>query len=399
MLASYRSHPAFVFATSQWELPPEKVNAFSDAYLAAKHLGDVLAHASRDSLHQHCFAMLDEVFAHLAGQCSDDYESAFLSELKSASNRLLQEELIWYSLPRNRNFIALSAKAQQAAIQMQSYLHCFGQLPGEVVNEILDHSKSTLEQFRANAASGYLTRENLSINDGEVVRNISNVLTRAFAKSGVLDVVGTYTGHKTRVVGVSLEMSVPQATWWKNAIPGLARPPETLYAHLDETISCPKSIVYLSDVAETNGPTSCYPKAYSALGLNPLQEIIGRIVGTVGSNPDSILEPYYEKQYHQSVNSENFRRHFMRLPEAMRFNSHLGWDVMPESDLERQLTSKEKKMLGPAGTYIVFDGARLLHRGGLMEQGERIALQVVFSDAPPSIGKRIYKRLKKMIES
>jgi hypothetical protein len=220
----------------------------------------------------------------------------------------------------------------------------------------------------------------LSVNSGPVVRAIRDVLNREFKALGVLDAVSAYTGRKTRVIGLALELSVPQATWWKNAIPGLDRPARTLYAHLDETIACPKSIVYLSDVTEQNGPTGCYPGAYEAMQLNPLQEMIGRVLGTVGTQPDSPLKDYYAKQYHQSVNSENFRRHFMRLPESLRFNSHMGWDVLPGRELESQLAARERRMTGPAGTFIAFDGACLLHRGGLMEQGERVALQVIFSD-------------------
>jgi hypothetical protein len=211
----------------------------------------------------------------------------------------------------------------------------------------------------------------------------------------VLDAVSAYSGRKTRVIGLALELSVPQATWWKNSIEGLERPPHTLYAHLDETISNPKSIVYLSDVAEQNGPTGCYPGAYEAMQLNPLQEMIGRVVGTVGTGTDSPLKDYYGKQYHQSVNSENFRRHFMRLPECLRFNSHMGWDVLPGSELESQLAVSERRMTGPAGTFIAFDGACLLHRGGLMQEGERLALQVIFSDL--TFTERAVGRVKRML--
>jgi hypothetical protein len=52
--------------------------------------------------------------------------------------------------------------------------------------------------------------------------------------------------------------------------------------------------------------------------------------------------------------------------------------VKPDSQLENFLVNKETKILGPAGTTLVFDGARLLHRGGLIEEGERIVLQVIF---------------------
>lgn len=85
----------------------------------------------------------------------------------------------------------------------------------------------------------------------------------------------------------------------------------------------------------------------------------------------------------------------MRLPECLRFNSHMGWDVMPESSLEKALVGMERKMLGPAGTFIAFDGARLLHRGGLMQDGERLALQVIFSDK--TLGERLVGKVKRIL--
>jgi hypothetical protein len=68
----------------------------------------------------------------------------------------------------------------------------------------------------------------------------------------------------------------------------------------------------------------------------------------------------------------------MSLPSQMRWNSHFGWDVIPDSDLESFMISNEQVILGKPGTFLVFDGAHLLHRGGLLEIGERIALQVIF---------------------
>jgi hypothetical protein len=279
---------------------------------------------------------------------------------------------------------------------MQAQNHYFGCLPNAAVGEINDLAQADLARFRANAAAGRMTREDLSINEGKTVSAIVKILNREFGTLGVLDIVSAYNGHKTKVGGLALELSVPTSTWWRNTISDLSRPPHTMYAHLDEAIAVPKSIVYLTDVSEKNGPTGCYPGAYESLRLNPLQEIIGRVVGIVGSKLGSPLKDYYGKQYHQSVNAENFRRHLMRLPESLRFNSHMGWDVLPDSDLESHLANVEQKMTGPAGTFIVFDGARLLHRGGLIEQGERIALQVVFSK-PTSIAQRITNRIKRTL--
>lgn len=392
---SYRDHPAFNVNVPCWEVPVEKLAAFNATYSAARQFGSTLDAASRTALRQDLLQALDSVFAFFQAQSADDYEACFFLELRNACIRLLSEELEWHFRRPQTGCVALAnEQVRQDAVRMQRDRHYFGRLPEAAVAELRNLAEPALKQIRANAAAGRLKRDDLSVNSGFTVRAIRDVLNREFKAMGVLDVVSAFTGRKLRVTGLALELSVPQATWWKNAIAGLERPPHTLYAHMDETISCPKSIVYLSEVTEQNGPTGCYPGAYEAMQLNPLQEMIGRVVGSVGTLPDSLLKDYYAKQYHQSMNSENFRRHFMRLPACLRFNSHLGWDVLPGSELESRLAATERKMTGPAGTFIAFDGACLLHRGGLMQEGERLALQVIFSDV--TFTERAVRGVKRM---
>ncbi len=381
LASSYQEHSGFRFDSGSWEVPSELLDVFNRTYMATRQMGCVLDALSFAAMRQDCLSALGRVFSAMQAQCSDAHEKRFLEELHAECVRILGEELAWFSRPPAKAVARLEdALVRQRATQLQCERHFFGQLPSSAVDELRSLADKDLARFRANAAAGRLRREDLSVNTGAAVHAIRRVLNREFKALGVLDAVSAYTGRKTRVMGLALELSVPQATWWQNAIAGLDRPPKTLYAHLDEGISYPKSIVYLTDVTEQNGPTGCYPGAYEAMQLNALQEMIGRVVGTVGNRADSPLKDYYAKQYHQSVNSENFRRHFMRLPESLRFNSHMGWDVLPGSELESQLAASECRMTGPAGTFIAFDGACLLHRGGLMEQGERVALQVIFSD-------------------
>lgn len=393
---SYQSHPAFCFKTTSWEVPDEMLEAFNRGYNAARSLGATLDQKSFATIKNDCQQALQGIFSSMQGQSSDEFETRFLAELKSECVRLLDEELAWYARKRRIHFVDLvGSGARMNALDFHSGRHYFGQLPQCAVDEIRALAAADLNRFRANATAGKLTRDDLSVNGGVTVRAIRDVLNREFKSLGVLDAVSSYTGRQIRVTGVALELSVPQSTWWKNSIKGLDRSPKTLYAHLDEGIAYPKSIVYLSDVTEQNGPTSCYPGAYEAMALNPLQELIGRIVGNVGNNAASPLRAYYAKQYHQSVNSEGFRRHFMRLPESLRFNTHMGWDVLPGSELEERLVGCEKKMTGPVGTFIIFDGARLLHRGGLMERGERVALQVIFSDL--TFVQRVVAKIKRIL--
>jgi hypothetical protein len=395
MERSYQEHPAFVINSPSWEVA-EGPLIFNNAYNVAKKMGFMLDCKSLEALRHDCLRSLDGVFSYMQAQVNDKFESCFLNELNVECARLFVEEFAWYTRYPKLGFVRLgNVHTQAAALRMQTHRYFFGQLSTGAVSELRYLAVKEVNQFRASAADGRLKREDLSVNAGGTVRSIRAVLNREFKALGVLDAVSAYTGRKIRVGGLALELSVPQATWWKNSISGLERAPRTLYAHLDESISCPKAIVYLSDVTEQNGPTSCYPGAYEAMQLNPLQELIGRVIGTVGTGPNSPLKDYYAKQYHQSMNSENFRRHFMRLPESLRFNSHLGWDVMPGSKLENQLAENECKMIGPAGTFIAFDGARLLHRGGLMEHGERVALQVIFSDL--TFTERAVGKVKRML--
>lgn len=396
MESSYRDHPAFSFDVPNWDISVEMLSVFNETYAAARKFGSTLRTASLAELRKDLMYLLHDLFETFQGQSADEFEARFLLELRNACIRLLEEELTWYSKQPRRGFVDLADKwTRNNAVRMQRCRYFFGCLPKAAVAELRSLAERELGQFRANVATGLLKREDLSVNSGPTVRAIRAVLNREFKALGVLDAVSAFTGRKTRVVSLALELSVPQANWWKNSITGLERAPRTLYAHVDETISYPKSIVYLSDVNEHNGPTGCYPGAFEAMQLNPLQEMIGRVVGTVGTLPNSPLKDYYAKQYHQSMNSGNFRRHFMRLPECLRFNSHLGWDVLPGSELETELAEREHRMIGPAGTFIAFDGARLLHRGGLMEQGERLALQVIFSDL--TFAERAVGKVKRML--
>ncbi|QHE83760.1 hypothetical protein [Hydrogenophaga sp. BPS33] len=393
---SYHKHPAFRFDAPSWTLSETQLNAFNSIYVTMRGIGAAMSSRAQSTLRQESQEALAAVFTALKTQGEDPHELAFLAELESNCNTLLQDELNWYTKPTRPGHFQLGGElARMGAHGMQTSRHFFGQLRPDAVQSMQRLAAPEVERFRANARAHQLKRTDLSISTGPTVRALRAQLNQEFRALGVLDAVSAYTGRKTQVIGLALELSVPQATWWRNAIPGLDHPPATLYAHLDETISCPKSIVYLSSVTEQNGPTSCYPGAYEAMHMNPLQEMVGRVIGNIGTRAGSPLQIYYGKQYHQSMNSDNFRRHFMRLPPSLRFNSHLGWDVMPGSEAEAQLAQLERKMTGPAGTFIAFDGARLLHRGGLMEAGERIALQVIFSDV--TWAERVLSKAKRML--
>jgi len=390
---SYREHPAFRFGVEPFRLDAADARTFNDAYELLAAFASRMPTERFEAAVARCHSSLTAVWSQLEASCTDEHERRFLSELGAQVRRLLDEEAVFHRRSRGVPSIGFRADASLAgADALRRERHFFGRMSNDAVTRINAIAAPNIQRFRAAAAEGRNTRDDLSLTMGGDIRAITTLLDDEFGRLGVLDALAAYSGQRVTVSGLALELSVPTSRWWETSFVDLPRPPETLYAHLDEAIANPKAIVYLTDVTRELGPTSCYPHAFDDLGLSPLQALVGRVIGNVGSRADSPLHAYYAKRYHQSVNSENFRRHFMRLPPSLRFNSHFGWDVMPGSTAEQSLASRERHMLGGAGTFMAFDGARLLHRGGMPKSGERVALQVVFGQT--SLLRRVARRVR-----
>ena len=311
---------------------------------------------------------IEPVFESLKEQARDPLLNQFISELHELTVNHFLGDLEF-----------LTPRWSQQSGRLTSDRHFFTRLSPSVVARILRVMDPFLTTARAVAQTGETRREFLSVNSGASVRKVVRAINKEFARLGVLEEVSSILPRKARVIGLAVELSVPSSTWWRNSIndgPG----PATMYAHFDEGIEAPKAIVYLTEVRSENGPTSCFPGIYEALELSPLQDAVGRFVGVVGNKPGSPLAEAYGKAYGNSMSSPLFRAHFMALPDALRFNSHFGWDILPSTEIEAQVSGREVVMTGPPGTAIIFDGARLLHRGGLIDSGERIALQVIFGN-------------------
>lgn len=369
MLLEYEKHPEFSVEQDSFIVDKSLINSFDELYTTIKSNKKNIK-SSLDKLTN----IVTEIFGLMSKQTTDKYELLFLKELKLNILVLLNSEIAYYAKVKKKNIKKMDANSNL----LEKDFYYFGQLNECVTKKILNISREPIKYFRDNIKLNKLTRDDLSINDTFEIWSIVKQLNKEFKKQGVLKIVSDYMGVDYKVSGLALELSTYKANWWKNSLNDTVAP-KTLYAHFDQAIEYPKAIVYLSEVNIENGPTSCYPGVYQNMPLNALQELIGRIIGVVGSGENSELNKYYDKPYHKTM-SYSFIKHFMRLPPELRFNSHFGWDVIPDSPLENTLMNCEKKMIGNAGTFMVFDGAKLLHRGGLVQKNERIAMQVIFGE-------------------
>lgn len=367
----YAGHPRFASVVPPWDVDEELVARFTSGYRSLVATGQ--------SSEPNLVEIVEEVFASLRGQSNDDFERCFLDELAADAVSMVQDQIDFYqkTVPARPTTDIMTSR-QRDLLERGFYVTA---ITPRTLGKIRRICEQPLDGLRANAAAGRKSRSDLSVNAGRVIRAVVRQLNRDFRKTGVISSLSAIERQPIRVVGAALELSVPGSTWWK--LPTDPKDsPATLYAHVDRSVRAPKSIVYLTDVEHDNGPTTCYPGVYGSLSVTGLQDIVGRCLETVGSSPSSALHGYYKLEGQPLLN-ERFRTHFMRLPASIRFNSHFGWDILPGSTLEDFVRSRQEEVTGPAGTALVFDGARLLHRGGLLQSGERVVLQVVFERSTP----------------
>ena len=205
---------------------------------------------------------------------------------------------------------------------------------------------------------------------------------RAIARAGIQESVNSYSRLPLDLDYCVLQLSHPDECWWKDcyADEGISTS-KASYMHYDQDYSLIKAIVYLQPVT-TNGPFSLIPASEVAPVSYSREAFFKRLDGrvasaNVGGDTDCV---YYRKQF----KSPDFRREFLRIPSALRGTSHFGDDILDGTSKSDWLLRHERKITTDVANCTVFTGGRTVHRGGLVESGERWALQLGFRERDPS---------------
>ncbi len=360
---NYDNHPSFPTSSQEWTCSQLVLDEFNEKY---KNLESGYRPEDWPQLLDLIRTIFDSFFL----DDNDPLEHAFISELKACAENMVSSHINFYTSCLNLNKLRI--------FQFEQIEKCFfqGFITPSTMAAITKSTKIDFRALKDAALHGKTDRQSLSRNSGLKIRQLIKALNREFKRNGILDQLSEIFPGSIKVVGAAVELSVPHAEWWSHSDVQI-KAPKTLYAHLDEGIDAPKAIVYLSDVKESNGPFSYFPDIYEKLNLTGIQSVVGRCITNVGSHKNSVLYNAYGSSIRRT-SSDLFRKHFMKLPAGLRFNSHFGWDVVSGSSLESQMIKSEVKVLGERGTFLVFDGGRTVHRGGLVEDGHRQAVQVIF---------------------
>ncbi len=187
------------------------------------------------------------------------------------------------------------------------------------------------------------------------------LINKVLEEGGVLDAASRYVGRELHLVDVNPQINDPSDTFWTDIFPDRKNDklPRTAYYHRDASGGDIKAIIYFSDVGPKNGPF-----AY-ATGSNRMQ--ISRL--------DDLLR---EANDHNGLSSTSpqARKRFSALPAKLRQKGAFGNDQPDDSLLTRAIASAEWEVTAPAGSIVLFD-TKGIHRGGMVEQGERRVITCV----------------------
>jgi hypothetical protein len=185
-------------------------------------------------------------------------------------------------------------------------------------------------------------------------------LRAALTRQGALAAASRYQGRPLDVTFLKLLFNRAEDTWWRSpfADVGLGDP-AGVSMHVDHLWTT-KAILYLTQVGADNGPFSY------CLGSNHIR--IGWLEGAARRANDRV---------NLSSCKPEHRRLFHALPKKFRRKAKFGNDLESDHpDLARLLAS-ERHFTSADGDLILFDD-RGIHRGGLVQAGERFMLQIRF---------------------
>jgi hypothetical protein len=183
-------------------------------------------------------------------------------------------------------------------------------------------------------------------------------LRAAMREQSALDAASRYQGRALDVTYLKLLINRAEDDWWRAPFAdlGLGDPP-AISMHVDHLWTT-KAILYLSHVDLDNGPF-CY-----CLGSNHVR--IGWLEGAARRANDRIDL--------SSCAPEN-RRLFHALPKRFRRKAKFGNDLDHDHPQLGRLLASERGFISADGDLILFDD-RGIHRGGMVEAGERCMLQI-----------------------
>ncbi len=192
-------------------------------------------------------------------------------------------------------------------------------------------------------------------------RDLFDTIEATLREAGIFDIASAYLGRKARLVDVNPQINDTSDTFWRDIFPDaeLSTIPPTAYCHRDASGGDLKAIIYMTPVDARRGPFS-YVVGSNRMHISRLDDLICEANdsnGLAGTDPRS-------------------RALFAALPARLRQKGSFGNDLNPESELGREIGAGLWSVTAGEGSIVLFD-TKGIHRGGMVEDGERRVITCV----------------------
>lgn len=146
------------------------------------------------------------------------------------------------------------------------------------------------------------------------------------------------------------------------------------YLHFDGDPNVMKVIIYLQDVSPEEGPFKFIRRDSFSF-----RKDFGYFIALAN---DYVFRPKFENEnesrYYRKIFLPPYYDYFRSLPRVFQRLSHFGDDIEDQTSLAQTFKNAETVLDSKTANVFAFDGSSLLHRGGQVQKGERLAVQVAF---------------------
>lgn len=228
--------------------------------------------------------------------------------------------------------------------------------------------KQAQPQFKAlhdRREKGSATKRAFEESRGRTTRReqqaLFDIIERVLKEAGVMDVASAYMQRPGRVIDVNPQVNDASDSFWKDIFPDTppSELPGSAYCHRDASGGDLKAIIYMTDVSPTNGPFS-YVIGSHRMQISTADDLICEANDSNGlAGTDAVS-----------------RARFAALPAKFRQKGSFGNDLLPSAPLAQDIARGLWAVSAPKGSIVLFD-TKGIHRGGMVESGERRVITCV----------------------
>lgn len=188
-----------------------------------------------------------------------------------------------------------------------------------------------------------------------------DTIEKVLHDAGVMAVASAYMQREGRVIDVNPQINDVSDSFWKDIFPDAppSKLPATAYCHRDASGGDLKAIIYLTDVEPHTGPFS-YVVGSHKMQISRVDDLICEANDSNGlAGTDAAT-----------------RARFAALPAKFRQKGSFGNDLVETSAFAQDITRGLWSITAPKGSIVLFD-TKGIHRGGMVESGERRVITCV----------------------